>query len=104
MKKTSESKRARTLSGRSIIRLSHMRSDEPSDEGAHASAGRSASVRAAKRAKQHEMRPTVRGAGSSGEARGTTLGARPRTRAAGARTSGTKKTGARRGARRTSAA
>lgn len=72
----------------------------PDDTGAHASSGRSGSVRAAKHATYRETHADVRGAASSGEQRGATLSGRPGVRVAGGASSGTVKTGAKRGARR----
>ncbi len=99
MKKT-ESVRREAKGTAATVRLTGMRLHEKSDEGAHAGAGRAGSVAAAKRAKQLQMRTTIRGAHSSGEVRGTTLGARPGVRAAGSASAGTIKPGIRRGSRR----
>lgn len=85
---------------RAVVRLAGMRKEEPSDVGAHASAGRTGSARTAKRAKQLQMGgASVRGSGSSGEQRGTTLGMRAGRRGAGSKSAGTIKSGSRRGAR-----
>jgi hypothetical protein len=71
--------------------------NRPTDDGAHASSGRSGSRRAVKESTRQQMGSTVRGAGSSGEVRGATTGPRPATRVAGSPTRGTAKKGARRG-------
>lgn len=71
--------------------------NRPTDEGANAGSGRAGSQRAVKDATRHQMNATVRGAASSGEQRGATLGPRPATRLAANETRGTAKPGIRRG-------
>ncbi|AKF10614.1 hypothetical protein [Sandaracinus amylolyticus] len=61
----------------------------PTDAGAHAASGRSGSRKAVKKSTEQAMRPSVRGAASSGEQRGATLGPRKGVRLAGAPSRGT---------------
>ncbi|MDQ3031797.1 MAG: hypothetical protein M3Y87_05220, partial [Myxococcota bacterium] len=69
----------------------------PSDAGARATSGAAGSRKAVKKATKRKMNATTRGAGSSGEQRGATLGARKSTRNAGSASRGTAKEGMRRG-------
>lgn len=87
-----------------MARDERIHTDEPTNEGASAASGRSGSHRAAKAAGRHQMNATIRGAGSSGEQRGTTLGPRPATRLAAGTTRGTAKIGIRRGSSKSNSA